>query len=132
MRQKVSMPLADMRLKILNKYRKMASFEGCTISFFDDQSSDGDTPIHAAAFLNNVDDLRVMIKDNVDINVRGDIGNTALHYAAMKGNSDVVMLLLEAGCNPNLVNDYGDTPLDFVRGEDSALTRILSEWMAKT
>lgn len=115
------------RDSVLARYRQMASFEEYDISRFDQPGADGDAPIHAAAFLGNLDDIRVMLQDSIDVNLVGDIGNTPLHYSALKGHRDVVKYLLSQGANPEIKNDYGDTPLDFVEDSSSEISHLLQD-----
>lgn len=121
----------DKKDEILTRYQKMASFEDFHITGFDVPGADGDAPIHAAAYLGYLSDIKVMVADGVDINLAGDIGNTPLHYAALKGHKEIIKFLLDVGANPVIKNDYDDTPLDFVKNPDEELKRWLSPQDAK-
>jgi ankyrin repeat protein len=106
------------KAELLEEYKKKVWFEDYSIKTFDQPGSDGDTPIHVAALLGNLDDLNLMLLSSIDINKRGDIGNTALHYAALKGHEAIVEMLLKSGANPLIQNDYGDYAVDYATDDD--------------
>ncbi|TAN65984.1 MAG: ankyrin repeat domain-containing protein [Methylobacter sp.] len=103
---------------LLEKYKKMDSFENVDLFRFDQAGIDEETPLHIASYRGDIDDLITMLGTNVDVNVRGDIGNTPLHNAALKKHKEIVLALLNAGANPTIRNDYGDSAIDFVMGDD--------------
>lgn len=113
------------RESVLARYREMASFEDFDIKGFDQPGADGDAPIHVAAYMGNLEDIKVMLEDSIDINLVGDIGNTPLHYSALKGHKEVVKYLLSKGADPRIKNDYGDTPLDSIQDPDSEIADLL-------
>ena len=43
------------------------------------------TPLHMAAEQNNIDTLKLLLRKNVDLNIRNSSGRTPLHLAAAKG-----------------------------------------------
>lgn len=62
-------------------------------------SSLGRYPIQSAAFRNNVEIFRYLLKAGADINATNSKdGSTALHGAAEQGNIEMIQLLLELGC----------------------------------
>ena len=48
-----------------------------------------------AAYFGDVDDIRTLLDNGVDVNTTDRDGNTSLHMAAMGGHTDCVGLLLE-------------------------------------
>ncbi|WP_428241664.1 ankyrin repeat domain-containing protein [Gynuella sp.] len=114
----------DLLEKLLKKYSDMASFETVELETFSQTGRyDKDTPAHVAAYLGNLDDLKVMIKymgQECVNTLRGDIGNTVLHSAILAGNVEVVTYLLQLGADPHLQNDYGDTAFDSALGSDNS------------
>lgn len=71
----------------------------------------------AAASDGNVEQLKKLLHQGMDVNTRDKEGNTALHEAANHLPQDIiehwscVTCLLEAGADPNVVNDAGWTPV---------------------
>jgi ankyrin repeat protein len=59
----------------------------------------------------NLDEVRALLKQRVDVNaIEGD-GSTALHWASHLDNLPGADLLIRAGANVNAANDIGVTPL---------------------
>lgn len=59
----------------------------------------------------NVEEIKQILADEVDVNVRDDKNWTPLHWASTGNNLDAVRLLLENGADPNAKNEFGYTPL---------------------
>jgi cytochrome oxidase Cu insertion factor (SCO1/SenC/PrrC family) len=55
--------------------------------------------------------VRYLLKQDLDVNERAEAGWTALLYAAAQGYPRIVRLLLDAGANPDMGNVHGITPL---------------------
>jgi len=70
-----------------------------------------------AAQNGKLDELRSLISQPTDVNVRDEYGWTPLLWAAMNGHTDIVRVLLVAGANPNTRNKYGWTPLMWAAGQ---------------
>lgn len=62
-------------------------------------------------------EVRSLIAQATDVNIRDEYGWTPLLWAAMNGHTDVVRVLLAAGANPNTRNKYGWTPLMWAAGQ---------------
>ena len=77
----------------------------------------GETPLHTAAALANLDTVAFLISRGVDVDVsNGADGDRALHYAAKRNARDVVDALLAAGANPRLKDaTHEGTPADWAR-----------------
>ena len=59
----------------------------------------------------DIDNVRHLLNNSVDVNaVTGD-GTTALHWAALRDDIKIAELLIQSGANVNPANDYGVTPL---------------------
>ena len=73
----------------------------------------GDTPLHVACMLGNLDIVKVLAIDlNCDVNCQNLQGDTPLHAACKQGNSDIVITLAaDRKCKVNSQNNFGDTPL---------------------
>jgi len=72
----------------------------------------GNIELIDAAQNNNIDLVRQLLDNGIDINVRDDTGNTALARASQEeGHDDIVELLLEKDANPNIQDHDGNTAL---------------------
>jgi ankyrin repeat protein len=77
----------------------------------------GETPLHTAAALANLEAIAFLIDLGADVNIsNGADGDRALHYAAKRNARDVVDVLLAAGANPRLKDATREgTPGDWAR-----------------
>ena len=57
------------------------------------------------------EELRRLLEDGLDPNIRNQYDESALMIASIKGSEDTVRLLLEYNANPNIVNEFYETPL---------------------
>jgi uncharacterized protein len=84
---------------------------------------DGFTPLHIAAFANNVEAARRLLDAGADPNALATATFarvTPLGTCAFAGANDVARLLLEHGADPTLTADEGFTPLDSARANGNA------------
>ncbi len=65
----------------------------------------------------NIAEVRSLISQATDVNVRDEYGWTPILWAAMNGHTDIVRVLLVSGANPNTRNKYGWTPLMWSAGQ---------------
>ncbi|KAK5106214.1 hypothetical protein LTS08_000332 [Lithohypha guttulata] len=69
-------------------------------------------PLHAAALEGDLDNLKLLLEYDANINARGGCGITALHMAAERGHLELVAFLLQrTGVNINARCARGRTPL---------------------
>ena len=61
------------------------------------KDSDGDTPLHIAAYKGYKDIAKLLLGKGADVNAKNEDGDTPLHMAADKGNKDVAELLRQHG-----------------------------------
>lgn len=68
-------------------------------------------PLMSAAFLDNIEALKLLIKYKADINFKNEKGDTPLMIAAEKSSRNVVRELLKHNANSNAQNNQGYTAL---------------------
>ena len=72
---------------------------------------DGMTPLHWAAYEDDVDGALALLEAGADPDARNRYGVTPLSLAALNGNAVLIEGLLEAGADPNTVTREGETVL---------------------
>jgi ankyrin repeat protein len=79
------------------------------------QDKDGDTPLHIAVFLCNLDIIKILIKHGASINIKDKWGQTAIHrlYFCMNDNQilKIIELLHINKANFNQIDNFGNTVL---------------------
>ena len=60
---------------------------------------------------NNVEEVKRLLTQGVDVNAQDEYGYNPLFYAVVNGNTEMVKLLIEAGADVNTKNKFGTTPL---------------------
>ncbi len=118
---------------LIKKYQEMTVFEDIELNRFDQHGSlDQDTPIHWACYKGILEDVKSMVKTDIDVNVIGDIGNTPLHQAASKNHYEIVKFLLNSGADPKVKNIYGDLAEDCVSEPDEKdIIKLLRKYERK-
>src|SRR5579884_4053132 len=71
------------------------------------------TRLHEAVAESDVERVRELLAEGVDVNARDEDGATPLHYAGGERDSEIVRLLLEAGADLSLVDRQGQTAYDW-------------------
>ncbi|CAF0769081.1 unnamed protein product [Adineta ricciae] len=69
------------------------------------------SPIHEAAVVGNIEILKLLIDNGVDVNLKDAKNFRPIHYAAWQGRTEAVFILLRYGANVNEQSLNGDTPL---------------------
>lgn len=89
----------------------------------------GNTPLHWAAFKNEIECVSVLLKYHADPNSRAyPSGWSALHDAAYSNSTESVGLLLDAGADVDIRANSGASPLCFAAQEDAeGAARLLLE-----
>jgi ankyrin repeat protein len=72
---------------------------------------DGSTPLHWAAYRDDLDTATRLLKTGAKVNAANDLGATPLWSASENGSPRMVGLLLKVGANPNAALLSGETPL---------------------
>jgi uncharacterized protein len=84
------------------------------------------TPLIDAIRGGNVEQVRALLEQHVDVNAALADGTTALHWAAHANQEEAARLLLAAGADANAANRYGVTPLTLAAtGGNAALAAAL-------
>lgn len=99
-------------ISILRKYSDVPDMHGSQLLTVDDKSVYGDQVLHLACVKGDLDDVKILLQSNADINARGEKGFTPLHYAVEQRRIEVVEYLLSVGADPCIINDNGDTAQD--------------------
>ncbi len=70
--------------------------------------------LHQAAAVGEIEQVKLLISEGADVNVKNNDGQTQLHYAASKGHKEIVELLLAHGAEVNIGGaDYNRTAAEF-------------------
>ena len=94
----------------------VALFLGATLG-----ATQSTSPLADAAMRGDIDAVKKLLKDGVDIGVAQGDGMTALHWAAERGDADMAKLLIYAGANVSAVTRIGlYTPLHLAAKSASA------------
>jgi len=81
-----------------------------------------------AAGEGDIQQVKLHILSNTNVNEKTVSGDTALHYAAKDGHKDVAELLVVRGANINAENATGETPLHYAsRGGHKDIAELLIE-----
>lgn len=69
------------------------------------------TLIHRAVTCNNINALKILLRENINLNATNSLNSTPLHDAAEHGNLLATLLLLRHGACPNIIDAQSETPL---------------------
>jgi uncharacterized protein len=87
------------------------------------RAGDSDNRLIEAAMQDDLDGVRALLNQHVDVNTAEGDGATALHWAAMRGDPEMVELLLKAGANVKATTRIGaQTPLYMAASNGNAPT----------
>ncbi|XP_052034342.1 E3 ubiquitin-protein ligase MIB2 isoform X6 [Apodemus sylvaticus] len=76
-----------------------------------DTKNQGRTALQVAAYLGQVELLRLLLQARASVDLPDDEGNTALHYTAMGNQPEATRVLLSAGCGVDARNGTRSTAL---------------------
>ena len=88
----------------------------------------GESPIWAAALLNRVAHVELLLSAGASPNVFAASGNTPLHIAAMRGHVDIVKLLLASGADPEVREQEGKAIWPITAGAPKTLGWRPIDW----
>ena len=83
--------------------------DGAEVNVQDEQ---GDTPLHYAADMGNIELAQLFILSGAEINQVDELGISPLYRAAVANHLQVAQLLLTNGADINLATAAGESPLD--------------------
>ena len=90
------------------------------------QDADGDTALHGAAQIGNVDIIRMLLDKGANINAKNHQGGTPLMWAAVFGNEKATELLLSRGADASLKDNDGITAAGWaVRNKRENVVQLL-------
>ncbi|XP_075406092.1 E3 ubiquitin-protein ligase MIB2 isoform X3 [Tenrec ecaudatus] len=69
-----------------------------------DTKNQGRTALQVAAYLGQMELVRLLLQARAGVDVPDEEGNTALHYAALGNQPEAACVLLSAGCNADALN----------------------------
>ncbi|KAB1268415.1 E3 ubiquitin-protein ligase MIB2 [Camelus dromedarius] len=69
-----------------------------------DTKNQGRTALQVAAYLGQVELVRLLLQARAGVDLADDEGNTALHYAALGNQPEATLVLLSSGCGANALN----------------------------
>ncbi|XP_027622315.1 E3 ubiquitin-protein ligase MIB2 isoform X6 [Tupaia chinensis] len=76
-----------------------------------DTKNQGRTALQVAAYLGQVELVRLLLQARAAVDLPDDEGNTALHYAALGNQPEAARMLLSAGCGVDALNSTRSTAL---------------------
>ena len=76
------------------------------------------TPLHFAILVNNVTNMRLLLKHNASPNVKDNTGNTPMHMAVAQQNLQMVRLLDTYNADARIKNMDGVSAIDIAITED--------------
>ena len=85
--------------------------------------------LQAACSDENIQDVKLLLDANSDVNHVSSAGHTPLHIAVAKSNIDIVTLLLDLSSDVNCKTFEGKTPLHVAvdKGEETIVQKLLSK-----
>ncbi|XP_047647046.1 E3 ubiquitin-protein ligase MIB2 isoform X4 [Phacochoerus africanus] len=76
-----------------------------------DTKNQGRTALQVAAYLGQVELVRLLLQARAGVDLADDEGNTALHYAALGNQPEAARVLLSSGCAANALNSARSSAL---------------------
>ncbi|KAG3281915.1 E3 ubiquitin-protein ligase MIB2 isoform X4 [Ictidomys tridecemlineatus] len=93
-----------------------------------DTKNQGRTALQVAAYLGQVELVRLLLQARAGVDLLDDEGHTALHYAALGNQPEAARMLLSAGCGADALNGARSTALHLaVQRGFLEVVRILCE-----
>lgn len=96
---------------LLQPFREKAMFEGCMLTSPESPGVWGDTPLHVAAFNNDVGVLTALMPFVRNIDVKGELGFTPLQNAVLHRSIESADYLISLGADLHCVNQMEESAL---------------------
>lgn len=77
-----------------------------------------DTPLQTAAFKNDIEMIRLLVRNGAKVDFPNCRGETPLMKASYSGNKEAIIELLALGANRDIRNKFGKTAQDMARNYD--------------
>jgi ankyrin repeat protein len=103
--------LVNFRIRNCDQYLKENNISWNDLAFPLSLGQSINAEIHNAAFCEDIEKLKELINQNIDINIKNSYDLTVLHILSAKKNIDTVLFLLEKGADINSIDNTGETPL---------------------
>jgi len=97
---------------LIERYRRTPEFTWSELNDVNSKGMTGDSLLHSAVIMADIQDVSLLIASGADVNAQGDLGNTPLHHAASRGLLAITTKLIASGANTHLKNEFGQTPAD--------------------
>ena len=75
------------------------------------KNNQGQTPLHIAAYMQNIDMIKLLLKSGANIHETDKFGNTPLHAAIQFARADTIKYLLEQGADATVKNGSGNSAI---------------------
>jgi ankyrin repeat protein len=80
------------------------------------KDSDGDEPIHVAAWTGRADVVRYLLEQGVPVDAKGRNDWTSLHYSCQLGRADVANILMKNAADVEVIVQGGNRPIHIAAG----------------
>lgn len=84
--------------------------------------------LHELIEKEEIENIKVLIENGVDINKRDDWGDTPLHLAINLELIEIIELLINKGADVNKVDYYGKTPIRWLSSHNKNIVKMLLEY----
>ncbi|MHC4283440.1 MAG: ankyrin repeat domain-containing protein [Planctomycetota bacterium] len=95
----------------IDRYARYPSLSLAKSDLETENNEYGLTDLHWAAYQGDLQQVRGLLKNDIDVNVTTGTGTTPLMAAAQAGHLDVVRQLVDSGAGIDLADKRGNTPL---------------------
>ncbi|UTJ06928.1 ankyrin repeat domain-containing protein [Arcobacter roscoffensis] len=86
----------------------------------------GETPLHDAVRAKDINQVRKLLKSNIEVNLKDKYGYTALHLSARLDELEIAKFLVKNGATVNSIDIFKDTPLlDSTRNSTNTMSKFL-------